>query len=338
MDKSSADSYVYVKASGILARSFIGEKARQLFAVRSLKELWSLVLKKEMPVVPETLLAAALEKEAQSAFIKSYKALLMNYENPSPLLIELLRSYDYENLKQIGAALCTGKKEIPSVADISPFNIIDYSKWPDIKAMTAKSVLSWYNKVSSIDMQQVDDYRMDLQHVSELWTSLEKTDASCKEDLKTLFKEKFSMENLLWALRLRIYYKMQEDEIPDHLAYTSSSCNHGDPIARQALDSLAWPLDDWNSWKNWKYASLLNPHEEGTVWNVDARWIAGAYKKAYVQKARHLFHRYPFTECPLVCWFILKRNELDDICTASESLRMNIPAAEAMQVAGFEEG
>ena len=51
MDKSSADAYVYVKASGILARSFVGAKARELFSVRSLKELWSLIFKKEVPAI-----------------------------------------------------------------------------------------------------------------------------------------------------------------------------------------------------------------------------------------------------------------------------------------------
>ncbi|MBQ1728297.1 MAG: hypothetical protein II039_13030, partial [Treponema sp.] len=132
MDKSSADAYVYVKASGILARSFVGAKARELFSVRSLKELWSLIFKKEVPAVPETMLAAALEKEAVSSFISSYKRLILNYEKPSPLLVALLRFYDYENLKQFGAALCTGQKEIPSYTDITPFNILNYSKWPEI--------------------------------------------------------------------------------------------------------------------------------------------------------------------------------------------------------------
>ena len=53
MDKSAADAYVYAKASGMLARSFIGGRAAQLFEVHSLKELWTLLFKKEVPVMSE---------------------------------------------------------------------------------------------------------------------------------------------------------------------------------------------------------------------------------------------------------------------------------------------
>ena len=337
MDKSSADAYVYVKASGILARSFVGAKARELFSVRSLKELWSLIFKKEVPAVPETMLAAALEKEAVSSFVNSYKRLILNYEKPSPLLVELLRFYDYENLKQFGAALCTGQKEIPSYTDISPLNILNYSKWPDIAQITKNSPLSWYDHVSTVQNQQMDDYRMDCQYIAELWKALDHVDSSCREDIRALFKEKFSLENILWSLRLRIYYNMDSNEIPMHLSYAEGNAAKNDPIASPALKTLHWATDDWDTWKHWQFSEFLNPHEEGTVWNIDPRWIAGAYKNHYVEKARKLFHRYPFTECPLVCWFIIKRDELDDICTASESLRMNIPSSEAMRAAGVQE-
>ena len=39
MDRSSADAFVYAKASGSLAKSFVGERANKLFAVTSLQEL-----------------------------------------------------------------------------------------------------------------------------------------------------------------------------------------------------------------------------------------------------------------------------------------------------------
>ena len=99
MDKSSADSFVYAKASGMLAKSYVGLRARDLFAANSLGELWSLLFKKEIPSVPETLLARELEKEAFLTFVNQYKALIQNYSSPQPVLLALLHGYDYENLK-----------------------------------------------------------------------------------------------------------------------------------------------------------------------------------------------------------------------------------------------
>ena len=42
MDRTGAACYVYAKASGMLAKSFVGSKAVKLFNVKSLQELWSL--------------------------------------------------------------------------------------------------------------------------------------------------------------------------------------------------------------------------------------------------------------------------------------------------------
>ena len=50
MDKSAADSYVYAKASGMLAHSYVGIRARELFSFNSLQELWSFLFKKEVPL------------------------------------------------------------------------------------------------------------------------------------------------------------------------------------------------------------------------------------------------------------------------------------------------
>ena len=79
MDKSGAAAYVYAKASGILARSFVGNRTQKLFEVKSLSELWSLVFKTEVPLVPEVMLAKQIEVEAQKRFIKEYVDLVGCY-------------------------------------------------------------------------------------------------------------------------------------------------------------------------------------------------------------------------------------------------------------------
>lgn len=341
MDKSSADSFVYAKASGMLAKSYVGLRARDLFAANSLGELWSLLFKKEIPSVPETLLARELEKEAFLTFVNQYKALIQNYSSPQPVLLALLHGYDYENLKDIGAALALGEKEIPEIQKINPFNLIHYEKWPNIQAMTAESPFSWYNKVPEIREQHLVNYRVDCQNVIELWRAAAKTESSCREAVKKLIAEKLIVDNVVWAIRLRLYYEMERDEIIPLLAYSTEENRRNldvmDVLVQDAVKSLEWPLDDYDKWKKWKYSKLLNAHEEGTVWNVDPSWISNAFKPAYVEKARKMFHRYPSTSCPMICWFIIKQNELDNIRTASESLRLDVDSVQAMNIAGIME-
>ena len=93
MDKVTAESYVYAKASGMLSKSYVGERARQLFAQNSLQELWNFLFKKESPAVPETLLARELEREAFDSFVGQYKTLLANYSKPHNIYLYLLQSY-----------------------------------------------------------------------------------------------------------------------------------------------------------------------------------------------------------------------------------------------------
>ncbi|MBQ2551539.1 MAG: V-type ATPase subunit [Treponema sp.] len=336
MDKAAADAYIYARTSGILAKSFVGERVRALFSVHSLQELWSLVIKTDVPAVPETLLAKELEKAAQTDFISQFKNLLCTYSRPSGILTALLHYYDYDNLKEIGAALCYNERTMPDVVDTSPYSLIDYAKWPDISAMTSKGPLSWYDTVPTVEEQQSDDYRLDCQYVRELISSLKHEKASYAVDLENLFIDKYQVENVLWALRLRIFYGMDDDEIKNHLAYESVT-NGSDRLAKEAVKILSWPVDDYEHWKKWGRAKLLNPYSDGELWTVDPRWIANAYNRYFVGKAMRLFHQYPLTVCPLVCWYIIKQHELENIRTASECIRLNASSDDALVVAGLSE-
>ena len=337
MDKSAADAFVYAKISGILARSFVGKKANVLFSATSLGELWSLLFKADIPAVPETMLARQLEVEAQQRFLAEYKGLLALYAHPAPILTALLGFYDCSNLKEIGAALCFGEKELPSLQDTAPFNQIRYEKWPDIQAMTAGGPFAWYDTVPQLRDQQKNDYRLDCQYLSQMWEAATRIHSPCRDAVQKLFLEHMRVENALWTLRLRIYYQMPGAEILSRLQESLLPAEVKDVLFRETRPLVDWELDDYEQWRRWSFSALLNPHEEGVVWTVDPRWVYTVHKKNYVEQARRLFHQYPFTECPLLCFFIIKRNELDTIRTASESLRLNVGAEQALEIAGLTE-
>lgn len=340
MDKSAADSYVYAKMSGMMAKSFVGERATHLFEVDSLSKLWTLVFNRESPPVPQNLLSRELEKEAQKEFFNQYIKLIKNYSHPSQILTTLLRFYEYDNLKTLSSALNEGFEEMPDLADISPFSQVNYSAWPNFQEITAKSPYEWYKAPVEFSVQRENDYKLDEQYIRELWTATKKTAPSCRKALEDLIGEKISIDNVIWALRLKIYYKMPDFEILNHLVYSTdenkNSCNPEDIFVKESAKILSWDVDDWTKWGKWKLSAILNPHQEGDVWILDPRWLNNAYKSFYVKKAYKMFHLYPFTECPLVCFFIVKRNELDNIRTAAESIRLNISSSQAMEIAGLK--
>jgi vacuolar-type H+-ATPase subunit C/Vma6 len=334
MDRSGSAEYVYAKSCGMLAKSFVGDRAARLFTVKSLSELWELFFKTPVPSMPETLLARKIEQEAEKKFIDDYSKLLKCYIEPEVVLVTLLQLFDYSNLKEIGAALCYKNTVMPDIADIHQYRLLNYRAWPNIQKMTEHSVLAWYNKVPDIHEQQQIDTRLDIQYISQLWNAVQQLPESDHDGVVSFIKKEISMQSVLWAIRLKVYYRMSTEEVSRHLVYAGGAHTSGDTFASEALKILDKPVDSWDAWKDWKYAAFLNPHEEGVVWEIDPRWIERMFKIRLNEHALMEFHRDPFSLMVPVAWFKIKQHELDCVRTVVEGLRLNIDGAQSMSFAG----
>jgi vacuolar-type H+-ATPase subunit C/Vma6 len=335
MDRSSASAYVNAKASGMLTKSFVGTRASKLFSARSLPELWSLLFGTEVPSVPEVMLAQKIEQKALDNFIGQYQRLLDSYTYPDDVAVALLRFYDFDNLKQIGAALANREMQMPVLADIGKYSFLNYTRWPDIAAITKHTPLAWYNKVPEIADQQKLDNRLDLQYMRLVWSSVCELPSEEREPVENFILHDLSMKNIIWALRLKVYYGMKADSIIPQLAFADKGAGAADIFAGQAMKILDKDISAWSDWSDWRYADLLNPHEEGVVWTIDPRWIEQASRKKQNNEAMMKIHQYPLTAMVPVTWFRIKQNELDCIRTATEGLRLNVDVSQVMEFAGI---
>ena len=191
MDKNGAGSYIFAKASGILGKSFVGERASLLFNQNNLQDLWSLLFRTHPPMVPEVLLAKQIEVEAQKRFISEYTTLVNTYDRPDSVLIDQLYLYEAENLKEIGAALCNGEKECPPLVDLGSFSQLNYSAWPDIKKITKGSIFSWYNHVPGVHEQQEMEFKVDMQIVRHLWNSVLEEKGEDYDALMKIYRKEY---------------------------------------------------------------------------------------------------------------------------------------------------
>jgi vacuolar-type H+-ATPase subunit C/Vma6 len=285
-----------------------------------------------MPQLPEVLLAQALEKEATAKFVRDYIRLLSAYENPRPVLVKMLQIYDYSNLKDVAASLCGGATVCPELVNIKPYNILHYDRWPDITAMTAGGPLKWYDKVPEAGLQHGLDERLDKQYTRDLWESVCALPRRQQEAIEPIIQKQIVFDNILWAIRLKMYFNMTREEIIPRLAFATTKMAADDPLAQDALAVLDWPPDSWEHWGRWKYRSMLNPLREGERWRLDPRWTSRSFSLALQKSALQSLHRHPEQEGELVSWFIIKRFEVDCIRTAVERLRLN---AERTTVAEF---
>lgn len=336
MDKSGAEAYVYAKACGKLGKSFVEDRTESLFQVKSLAELWTLLFNTQSPMIPETLLAEEIEKNSFSTFIKTYSDFISNFDNPESILVYQLLVYEAENLKEVGAVLANNEKKLPDLIDIGKFSTLNYMKWPDIKAITEKSIFSWYNTVPGIHEQQTMEFKIDTQLINFLWQALNSVSSESKQILMDYFIEEYALRNIIWALRLKINYGMTEKKIMNYIIRLSDISNtRDDPFANPVLKILDKRIDVYEDWENWRYAYLLNPHEKGNIWRIDPSWMERALNFHLNKKAIHIFHQYPMTTASLVAWFKIKDFELSCIRTAVERLRLNISSEDAMKALGL---
>ncbi len=336
MDKSAADAFIYSKASGILGKSFIGNRAAQLFSAGNLSSLWTLLFNTPVPQIPEMLLTAEIEKEAFNRFISQYTSFVGEYAKPDEILIDQLCIYEAENLKEVGGALCAGEQKCPPVIDLGKFSKLNFAAYPDIRKITEGTKFEWYDHVADIHEQQRLEFKIDMQIIDHLWKSIQKTGGETRAALQKLYLDEYVIKNIVWALRLKINYQMENEEIIKNLIYVTDAPNNADPIAGPAIEILSKDLENFADWENWKYKDLLNPEEPGSFWKIDPRWIEINNRAKINKEAMLVFHQYPMSTASLIAWYKIKNYELSCIRTAVESLRMNIDSHEAMSCVGIK--
>lgn len=322
MDKSAADAYIYAKVCGILSKAYSGKNAEKLYAAKSLTELYGILFKDDVPAVPENVLAKIIEEKAARLFIDGYCSLVECYSHPQKILVSLIQFFDYNNLKTIAGALCVKETSFPNIMNLGDYALLHYDKWPDIEKITEGTELAWYNKVPDVSEQQALDTKLDFQYLRSYWSCASKTELSVRAETRALFAEEIRMRNILWAMRLKVYYKMETDEILSKLFFESDKAGENDLFAGEAARILSKDFSSYDDWKDWKYSGSLNPHEEGVVWEVDPRWVESSFHEINMKRYSSAFHKFPLTSLSLVCYFKIKQNELDNIRRVTEGLRL----------------
>ena len=172
MDKSTAVSFGYAKAAGLLSKAFVKDRTHLLFEAESLTELWGLLFNGPAPAVPETILAHQIEEQAFSNFLSQYLFFLNQYDKAPLILTDKLKRYEVENVKEIIGALCSGEKELPHLLDLKDFSKINMKAWPDLAKMTEGTDYDWLKKTPDAKDQQKVEFELDLRLLRENWKAI----------------------------------------------------------------------------------------------------------------------------------------------------------------------
>jgi vacuolar-type H+-ATPase subunit C/Vma6 len=338
-------AYAYAKACGIIGKSFLGKRMSALAGVSRLSELDRLIFPGSFHELPERELLPDLERRILARAVRQILTIVGVYAVPPELLVRLLRSYEYADLKSALIALSGGETRAPLVTPLGRFAAVRFDAYPDLKAMIRDTEFEFLltdlpkpEGDGGIDVTSIDSIAMqtklDRHYYASLWASLFKLPKKDREGIEKILEEEISLRNIVWALRLRTYYGMNAEEARSHLIYLER--RNGKSLAADAEASLELPLDTFSAWRNWRRAAFLNREQGGEHWKADPRWFQNAASGHLYHLVRHYFRRRPFAIDTVACFIKLKQFEEDILTSIAEGLGLSIPSRDVFSLLEVE--
>jgi len=325
---SGERAYAYAKACGILGKSFVGPRIARLSGISRLSDLDRLIFDAKTVELPERELLVDLERRIGRRTIGHILALAANYPRLPNLLERLIRAWEYADVKTALNARSVPEASPPESTDLGRFGTVEFSAYPDLKAMLRGTEFEWIAQKEAPAEMAVQT-ELDQRYYHSLWEALQKTRRGERVYTERLLAEEISLKNCAWALRLRVYYGYSEAEIRQNLVDLPYS---GASLQDDALASLGLAVDQRSEWRGWNCESLLNPEKPGEAWRVDPRFVQNAVANRLYRQARLYFRRRPFTLDSTACFIKLKQYEENLLTSVAEGIALGLSSRDVMSL------
>lgn len=320
MDPTTKE-YVYAKAHGMWASSFLVGRALELKAVKNIQEFYRVLFSEDPPLVPEAILTDLIEERLTNRTIQDYRKLLSMYEVSYPLLNLLLYEYELINLKIAISHLRDKKKDTSFIINIGIPSSLNWKAWPTLQDVTKNSIFSFFQDVPSIEKQVEKEMELDDAYCKAIWQSLFSLPLRNRQACEKLVIKEFLLRNIVWVLRLRTYYDYRGTQLKKQLLG-----NWDEMSKRKLIEPISFALEaslsDRDAWNGWRYEWLINNIEENEVWKVDPRYAQAISDRYLFNLALHSFHNDDDPISLLFSFFKLKRGEEYFIRQMLENLKV----------------
>jgi hypothetical protein len=169
------------------------------------------------------------------------------------------------------------------------------------------------------DPKSVSEGQNDQEYYTALWESMLELPKKDRRFIQRALHDEIMLRNAVWALRLRSYYNMKDDEIRRHLV---------SPWTGDAEFCLSHPLDNRQAWTSWHWAKFLNPPEE--LWTPDPRYFQNAVAEYLYHLAYRNFRSSLFSLETVFSYIKIKQFEEDLLTSISGGISLGMPARDVM--------
>lgn len=332
MHDPTTKEYVYAKAHGMWATSFLVGRDNEVRALKNVQDLYRAVFSEDPPLVPEAKLTDLIEEKLTLRTIRDFTRLLSMYDHSYPLLNLLLYEYELINLKIALSQLQQKNEDASFIIDIGSYSPLNWSAWPSLKDVTENSIFSFFSSVVSQEKQVAKEIELDDAYYLALWQALNSSSIADYQACSKLVLKEFLLKNIVWMLRLRTYYDYRGEALRKLLlgSWTEKSKKL---LLHPLEDVIDTPLTDRDAWKSWRYEWLINPIQENEVWKLDPRYAQSVADRYLFNLALHNFHNCDNPVSLLFSFFKLKRAEEYFVRQTLEKLKvgMNMPFESVME-------
>ena len=334
--------YAYAKACGIIGKSFLGKIISSLSGLSSLSEFERLIFPEQHQELSGGELLADLESRIVKKTVRQILTIVNSFGNPPELIVRMLKTYEYSDLKACLQHIVCGKKEPPKISNIGRFGTVHFDAFPDLNAMLRNTefrfLLSRDLKSIKVGMDVVPvETKIDALYYDGLIKSLRQLSAEDKQIAQKILADEISLRNCTWALRLRNYFHKTAGETVNDLMDIKLRDQTGgkkSSLTAAAEESVGFSLDSRPAWNGWKWENFLNPEEASVHWVADPRHFQNSASGYLYRLAEKSFHRAPASVSSVFCFIKLRQFEEDLLTSIAEGLALGIESAEVFKMLG----
>jgi vacuolar-type H+-ATPase subunit C/Vma6 len=329
MSRTSRYAFITAKVYGIMARSFIGAGYRDLLRLKSLAELSDQLFPGERAVSTEAFLPTELEARIVAASIQAMTYVLDYFEDAPPVLVHAARKLEYQNVKSAVRRMVHGTTDELRIRDLGRYAAVRLQGARDPEKAIKASPYSWVLPlVRTVPLAQLEN-RLDQDYYERFLALIRALPPRDRTGVLRLVTAEIALANVIWALRLRFYFKLDAGSARSLLIPGTSSS------VRAALaEAFEIPADSTDGWRKWRYGWLLEDQLAESVSAVDPARAEQKASQAMYVRAHQAFHQNPFTLGPLVAYFKLKEYEASLLGIAVEALHLSIPEQDVLAIVG----
>jgi vacuolar-type H+-ATPase subunit C/Vma6 len=310
--------YIYAKICGILRNSFVGNGLSRLNGVSRLSDLDRLIFFQGNREMPDRRLLPDIEDRITKRAIDQIITIINAFTTAPALLVQLIRNYEYDDLKAAFAAFDRGEHSFSVYTDIGKFRTVHFEAYPDWKAMLKKSIFESLPEQKDLLDTQI---ALDRHYYTGLLDALYDIPKKKRKTIEKIITDEISLYNAVWALRLRLYYQLEPEAVREKLIAT-----HG--LDTDAVNSLSFAVDNFAEWSHWKWKKFLNPDLPTHQWRADPRFLQNAASRYIYRLTFRSLHQRPFSLDSAFCFIKLKQYEENILTSFAEGLGLGMPNTE----------